>query len=136
MNCKVILLVDDDLEDQELLENAFLKAKANTEIHTVSSGKQALDYLANCKKDALPGLIVLDFKMPGLSGTDVLDKLSSARRYKDIPKVIWTTSGSESLKKLSIEKGAVYHFRKAISLNGILETAKQMLRICETGTTN
>ena len=136
MNCKVILLVDDDLDDQELLEDAFLKANSKAEIHTVSSGKQALEYLANCKKGDLPSLIVLDFNMPGLSGTDVLDKLSSERRYKDIPKVIWTTSGSESLRKFCIQKGAIYHFRKAISLNAILETAKQMLRICETGSLN
>jgi CheY-like chemotaxis protein len=126
-------LVDDDTEDQELLENALLKAKANAEIHAVSSGKQALDYLNNCERSKLPSLIVLDFNMPGLNGAEVLDKLSSEHRYKEIPKVVWTTSGSESLKKLCLEKGAVYHFRKAYSLNGIYDAAKQMLKICETG---
>ena len=131
-DCKVILLIDDDLEDQELLEDAFLKAKANTDIHTVSSGKQALEYLKNCKNSELPSLIVLDFNMPGFNGAEVLDKLSTERRYKEIPKVIWTTSGSEALKKLCLEKGAIYHFHKALSLQATFETAKQMLKISES----
>ncbi len=55
---QTILIADDDLDDLQLLEEAILKVEPHTEVHTVSSGKQVLDYLQNCTNKKFPCLIV------------------------------------------------------------------------------
>jgi CheY-like chemotaxis protein len=72
---KIILLADDDLDDQELLEEAFLHIEPEAEIHTVLSGKILIEYLPNCLNKHLPCLIVFDYNMPGMNAPEILDDL-------------------------------------------------------------
>ena len=67
MEEKIILVADDDLDDQEMLEEVFLGIEKDALIHTVSSAKEALEYLRNCVPTALPCLIILDYNMPDLN---------------------------------------------------------------------
>src|SRR5271168_4880659 len=76
-----ILLADDDEEDQELIRDAIIAAAPGSRVMLVGNGEQALSYLADHGQEPLPGLIVLDYKMPLLNGVETLDRLCGDDRY-------------------------------------------------------
>lgn len=73
----VILLVDDSPEDAELVELFARRARISNPIVHVSSGQEALDYLAQQDPQSMPGLVLLDVRMPGLSGHETLERIRS-----------------------------------------------------------
>jgi CheY-like chemotaxis protein len=125
-----IYLADDDLEDQELLMMAFQKLTDSHHIKPVSSGKELLEKLSHLDDGALPCLIVLDYNMPGLNGKQVLTYLQASLRYRNIPKVIYTTSNSFLDKAEFLSMGANEFMTKASTTKDILDAAKKMLSFC------
>ena len=88
-NRKNILLVDDDPTYLHMLGGALLDAY---NVSMAKSGEQALSYL---ESNTMPDLILLDYEMPGMSGTEVLDKIRNNRRTEDIP-VVFLTGKNDS----------------------------------------
>jgi CheY-like chemotaxis protein len=105
-----ILLADDDEEDQELIRDAIIAEAPDTHVTLVGNGEQALAYLA--AHEPLPGLIVLDYKMPILNGVETLDRLGGDSRYSSIPVVVWSTSNRQEYIDICLEKGAAQFFTK------------------------
>src|SRR5260370_41654774 len=77
-SAKIILLVEDDANDLLLIERSFKKAGLDHALKVVRDGEQATDYLsgrgvyADRERFPLPFLVLLDLKMPGMNGFDVL----------------------------------------------------------------
>ena len=75
---KTILQVEDDANDVFFLKHAMTKAGVANPIHVASDGQEAIDYLKGAGKFAdrvkfpLPGLVLLDLKLPHVMGLDVL----------------------------------------------------------------
>lgn len=98
MSVCTILHVEDDPNDAFLVQHAFDKARLPIELRLVSDGQQALDYLAGTgpygdrQSYPLPNLILLDLKMPKLSGFDVLSWLRGQERFGQLPVVILSSS--------------------------------------------
>ena len=133
LSLTTILVADDDLDDQELLEEAFLLINEKASIHTVSSGKEVLVYLQNCSILELPCLVVLDYNMPDFTGPEILETILKEDRYKKIPSVIWSTSNTNLYKEISIQRGAKQYYQKPQNFKGIITLAQEMLRICNQG---
>jgi CheY-like chemotaxis protein len=129
---KFILLGEDDLDDQELLKEVFTTIEDSVRLTFVDSGKEALTLLDRLKDDQLPCLIVLDYNMPGLSGADILSELNGKSRYSHIPKMIWSTSGSESFRSRCLELGATDYVIKPTSVKELEEVVRYMLSVCST----
>ena len=127
---KFILLGEDDSDDQEMLKDVFASVDTSIILFFVNNGGEILSALEKLKDDQMPCLIVLDYNMPGLSGADILRELSSNRRYKDIPKVVWSTSGSEKFKNLCLELGALDYVIKPNNIKDLENTARYMLSLC------
>ena len=127
---KFILLGEDDSDDQEMLKDVFASVDTSIILFFVNNGGEILSALEKLKDDQMPCLIVLDYNMPGLSGADILRELSSNRRYKDIPKVVWSTSGSEKFRNLCLELGAVDYVIKPNNIKDLENTARYMLSLC------
>ena len=89
-----ILIADDDAEDLELLEEAILDAEPNSSIDKAMSGKGALQYLDGYTAKEVPHLIVLDYNMPGITGSDILNMIGQQERFSYVPKVILSTSSA------------------------------------------
>src|SRR5262245_20778051 len=88
---KIILLADDDVEDQEILEDAIKNFEPVTEIKLVANGQQVIEFLHNCRDVDLPSLIILDYKMPILNAAEVLERIHQNIRFQSIPKVVWSS---------------------------------------------
>lgn len=127
---RFILLGEDDADDQEMLKEVFTSIDAAFVLFFVNNGNEILSALEKLKDDQLPCLIVLDYNMPGLSGADILRELGTNERYKNIPKVVWSTAVSEKFKSICLELGAVDYVIKPNNVAGLEEVAHHMLSLC------
>ncbi|HEX3998958.1 MAG TPA: response regulator [Pirellulales bacterium] len=96
-----ILLVEDSPDDVELTLRTLNKHLVTVRIEVVRDGAEALDYLlctgphANRSIDLKPGLVLLDLKLPKLSGLEVLRAIKSDPRTRTIPIVVLTSSSED-----------------------------------------
>ena len=93
-----ILLVEDNLGDLRLTQEALKDAKVANTLHVVEDGVLALDFLHRRPPFAeapRPDLILLDLNLPRKNGREVLAEIKSDERFRAIPVVILTTSQAE-----------------------------------------
>ena len=127
---KFILLGEDDADDQEMLKEVFASIDASFILFFVNNGDEILSALEKLRDDQMPCLIVLDYNMPGLSGADILRELGTNERYKQIPRIVWSTSTSEKFRTLCLELGAVDYVIKPNNVTDLEKIARYMLSIC------
>jgi len=127
---KFILLGEDDADDQEMLKEVFASIDETFVLFFVNNGNEVFSALEKLKDDQLPCLIVLDYNMPGPSGADILRELNTNIRYINIPKIVWSTSGSEKFKSICLELGAADYIIKPSSIEDLEKAARYMLSVC------
>ena len=120
-----ILIIDDNPDDVEIAEITLARLDRELKVETAPRGDDALDLLRNGK--ALPSLILLDLKMPGMSGFDVLRNIRADKRTKLIPVIIVTSSTLEADEKASYEAGANGFLHKAFDINRFSSDLKSLL---------
>jgi CheY-like chemotaxis protein len=107
-----ILLVEDESTDATLVQRAFAKAKVMNPIVHLKNGDDALGYLAGVGKYSdrvqhpLPALILLDLKMPGMTGLQLLQWMRTNREVRRVPVVVLTTDEAPSTINAAYELGA------------------------------
>ncbi|NCP86281.1 MAG: two-component system response regulator [Anaerolineae bacterium CG_4_9_14_3_um_filter_57_17] len=127
-----ILLVEDNRMDVELTLDAFKEARLENKIHVASNGQEALDYLfgrgkySDRKTYPTPNLILLDLKLPGVDGFEVLRQVKSTPVLKRIPVVILTSSKDEGDRALSYDIGANSYLVKPVSFEGFLGVVREI----------
>lgn len=126
-----IVLVEDNPNDADLILRALKKNKvANTLLH-LKDGQAALDYIFGKGEEKIgdkqtPKLILLDIKMPKVSGIDVLKRLKSDDRTKVIPVVILTFSKEDPAIKECYRLGANSYVVKPLAFDGFSKTVSQL----------
>jgi two-component system response regulator len=94
----IILLVEDNADDEELTVRALRKANVANDIHVVRDGAEALEYLlcegryAARDPAACPDVVLLDLRLPKVSGLEVLRAVRATERVRLQPIVILTSS--------------------------------------------
>jgi len=125
-----ILIADDDPEDLELIEEALLSVEPTAELHTFADGLSAYEYLHTRMDNDLPSLIILDYNMPKLTGIDLLLRLNAQTRYKDIPKIVLSTSSAGPHKHECMVNGAAAYIVKPDSMTEMHNVAKKLVALC------
>jgi CheY-like chemotaxis protein len=98
LNHVPILLAEDDENDIFLMGRAFDRAGLPNPLFVVRNGQQVIDYLAGTGEYAqrdkypLPGVVLLDLKMPWMDGFDVLKWLRTHAQFDSLPVVVLTSS--------------------------------------------
>jgi CheY-like chemotaxis protein len=117
-----ILIVDDDTDDREIIRDAFKSSNNNhREYIFIETGDQLMEYLADASDVDLPSLILLDLNMPGKDGRETLKDIKASDRYRSIPTIIFTTSGSQKDKEMSYTLGANCFVTKPDTFNKLVE---------------
>lgn len=132
MNGKIILLVEDNPDDEELTLLALKESNILNEVVVARDGVEALDYLfatgqyAESAPSRTPQLILLDLKLPKLDGLDVLKRLRADPRTQLIPVVILTSSSEEEDMVASYRLGANSYVRKPVEFHHFANAIKQL----------
>ena len=127
-----ILHVEDDPNDTLLFQHACRKAGVVFDLQAVSDGDQAIAYLrggdgfSDRVKHPMPQLILLDLKMPRVSGFDVLAWLRSENSLKGVPVVVLTSSNHDADVKRAYDLGAKSYLVKPVGFEALVELVKTL----------
>ena len=123
-----ILVVDDELEIAESLAE-FLTRKEGFRVEIVNNGQEAIAYLEKSIGGALEiDLVLLDMRMPGLSGLDVLDWIRGHPDLRYTRVVLLTAAASNDEKVQALSAGADDYITKPYYMQELLARVKTILR--------
>jgi DNA-binding response OmpR family regulator len=122
-NKPVILVIDDQLHNIKLLEGFLLRQEY--EIIPAESGEEALEKLIHNQVD----LVLLDVKMPGMSGFEVLTKLRADKKSERIPVVMITAHNEHEARVNAFASGCDDFINKPFDQYELLARVKSLLRI-------
>jgi len=132
MSKRVILLVEDEPDDEELTLLALREHNILNDVVVARDGVEALDYLfatgpyAGRDTSVLPQVVLLDLKLPKLSGLQVLERVRADPRAKLLPVVILTSSSEEEDIIASYKLGANSYVRKPVEFDQFAEAVRQL----------
>jgi CheY-like chemotaxis protein len=127
-----ILLVEDSPEDAELAIGALRRNKIANEIRVAEDGVEALDFLfcRGAHQDRTfvnpPKLVLLDLKLPKISGLEVLRAIRADERTKAIPVVVLTSSIEERDLIDGYKLGVNAYAQKPVNFEQFSETVRQI----------
>jgi CheY-like chemotaxis protein len=123
---KRIFIVEDDSFLSDLLARKFSTGEFN--MLYAQSGEKALEMLTGFKREELPDLILLDIRLPGMDGFEVLRAVKKDEKTTHIPVFIFSNFGQEEDIAKSKELGASQHLVKVnTSLSDVADMIKQSL---------
>jgi two-component system, response regulator len=127
-----ILLVEDKATDAELTLRALKRQNLANRVLWVKDGQEALDYVfaagvyAERSASGDPKLILLDIKLPKVSGVDVLRRLKEDERTKSIPVTMLTSSAEERDVVESYKLGVNSYIVKPVDFSKFVETVSEV----------
>ena len=127
-----IVIVEDDPNDAELITRVLRKHNLSNKLILLKDGAEALDFLfaqgsyASQGTSVTPKVILLDLKLPKVNGIEVLQRLKSAERTRNIPVVILTSSQEERDLKDAYHLGANSYVSKPISFEEFAKVVTEL----------
>lgn len=118
LDSKLILLIEDNIDDERLTLRALRKNNIMNEVVVACDGQEAVDYLFGTGNysgrdlSVMPAVIILDLKLPRLSGLDVLKRIREDLSTRRIPVVVLTSSEDEGQIEQSYALGANSFIKK------------------------
>jgi len=126
----IILIVDDDLDDREIIRDAFMSNHKNhREYVFIENGDLLLQYLEEADNENSPALIMLDLNMPGKDGREALKEIKESERFRHIPTVVFTTSSSQKDVQVSYDLGANCFITKPDTFNKLVEITNSIAQL-------
>ena len=127
-----VLHVEDDPNDALLFQHACRKAGVAFELKAVTDGDEAIAYLrgldafSDRTTHPMPRLILLDLKMPRVSGFDVLTWIRHEQIFTRLPVVILTSSNHDTDIKRAYDLGANSYLVKPVGFDALVEMARNL----------
>jgi two-component system response regulator len=132
MSERVIFLVEDNANDEELTLRALRKSKIGNEVVVARDGAEALDYLfargAYAGRDPLelPEIVLLDLKLPKVSGLEVLRQIRAKEATKLLPVIMLTSSTEDTDLVAGYRNGANSYVVKPVDFTQFSEAVRQL----------
>jgi CheY-like chemotaxis protein len=124
----LILLVEDNPRDEALALRALRKGEIANDVVVARDGAEAVAWLFDDERQRLPQLILLDLKLPKLSGLEVLRRIRAEERTRLLPVVILTTSVEDRDRLDGYTLGANSYVRKPVDFSAFAEAIVQLGR--------
>ena len=127
-----ILIVEDNKNDAEMALRAFKKNHLTNNIYVVGDGEEAFDFIYakgkfESRKDAAnPKIILLDLKLPKISGLEVLRKIKNDPEKKMIPVIVLTSSKEESDIIESYKLGVNSYIVKPVDFDKFVDSVRDL----------
>jgi CheY-like chemotaxis protein len=109
-----VLLVEDDDNHARLFERALRRVDSKVELSRAEDGEAALLLLSTATPLERPNLVVLDLKLPGMSGIDVVARIKGAPETRTIPVIVLTSSDALSDRREAYLKHANSYLLKPV----------------------
>jgi two-component system response regulator len=127
-----VLVVEDDANDLELMLYALDSVRISNRVEVARDGEEALDFLF-CRKQFSgrdptrpPKLVLLDLKLPKVSGLDVLRQIKAHAETRVLPVVILTSSKHEQDLIRGYQSGVNSYIQKPVDFDCFCETIRQL----------
>ncbi|MEO5375353.1 MAG: response regulator [Alphaproteobacteria bacterium] len=121
-----ILLIEDSDTDAELCIRAMRKHNLANKMVRVSDGAAALDFLFGPTANPLPDLILLDLRLPLVSGLKVLERIKTDERTRLIPVVVLTSSREDVDVNDSYRMGANSFISKPVNFDAFVDVVSKL----------
>lgn len=128
-----ILIVEDNSDDEELMLFALAKAGIHKGIIILRDGADAADFMSGAgifsdrDVEEMPHIIFLDYKLPKLTGLQVLERLRSNVATASLPIIIMTISKENSIAQECIRLGATGFVHKSLAFDEFVDTVKRQI---------
>lgn len=122
---KTILLVEDNADDEQLTLRAMRHSEIPNIIRVARDGAEALEFLYG-PEARLPDLILMDLKLPKVSGLEVLERIRKEPSTRTIPIVVLTSSDEERDIMESYNLRANSYIRKPVDFDEFIDAVKQL----------
>jgi len=124
-----ILLVEDSVDEAELTMDALSEGRVRNRIHWVEDGEDAMAFLRRQGRHAnapRPDLVLLDLRLPRMSGHEVLMEIKQHPQWKRIPVVIMTSSDDEKDILGAYDRHANCYVTKPVDLDKFLNAIRSI----------
>jgi CheY-like chemotaxis protein len=128
----LFLLVEDEESDAVLIRRAFIKGNIINPLQVVTTGDQAIAYLqgegafANRAEYPLPDLVLLDLKLPGIDGFQVLRWIRQQPAFRALRVVVLTSSDRMQDVNLAYQLGANSFLVKPVDFERFVEISQAL----------
>ncbi len=129
---KPILLAEDDPNDQWLMGYAWKTIQGELPLQTVHNGAQVIEYLdgkgefSDRARFPLPGMLLLDLRMPVMGGFEVLEWLRSRPEFREIPVIILSASRQRDDVRRAYCLGANSYLVKPSDLDELVDMMRDV----------
>ncbi|AMR33568.1 response regulator [Mucilaginibacter sp. PAMC 26640] len=122
-----IFQVEDDIDFTFIMEYAVKEVDKNISLKITSNGNEALTALKGMAETGKkPGLILLDYNLPGLSGLEILKSIKEMHYFDSVPIVIFSTSDNPKDIESSMAFGATAFRTKPMGYRALVNSLKAM----------
>jgi two-component system response regulator len=121
-----IVIVEDDPSDAELITRVFRKHNMVNKIVVLKDGAEALDFFFGDHATDRPRVVLLDLKLPKVNGIEVLQRLKSDERTKNVPVVVLTSSAESQDIKDAYKYGVNSYVTKPIRFEEFANTVAEL----------
>ncbi len=127
MNRKKILIIDDDRQ-VSLALSIRLKA-ADYDVDVAGDGESGLQKLAAGAHQWVcrPDVVLLDMRMPGIDGLEVMRRMKQDPRLADIPVIFVSANAQETAKRAALSAGGKFFLEKPFESRALLEAIRRVL---------
>jgi DNA-binding response OmpR family regulator len=122
-----VLYIEDNEDYIEFMERSLKKVNSELSLEVINDGKKAIEFFENVsEEDSLPKLILMDIKLPGCSGLEILSSIRKKTATKYIPVIMFSSSENAKDMMQASENGANAYIVKPIGLSSLTATLKSL----------